>query len=431
MIFAQLHFAAILSVVYSISIIEPVVHTDLGRVRGSVFKTVSGRDYFAFRGIPYAQAPIADLRWKPPVAMTSWPQMEYDARKDGPICPQSLSLSYNKYLVNGNMSEDCLRLNVYTKNLNLSSSNPKAVIVFIHGGSFLVGGSTHDVSMPTYIMDRDIVFVSINYRLGILGFLSTGTAEISGNAGMKDQVMALRWIQTHISNFGGDPNRVTIWGHSAGAMSVNLHLVSPMSAGLFHRAIIMSGTATVQNNLIRDEQNDLIVKYGLLQGCENTYTAYEVYKCIKDMDYEYLVRYQDETNGYYFCPLLLFLPVVEPDLGQERFLTDNPIKSFRSGKWNRVPIITGFVKDEFAQLANYILQQSKTEFYNNFDNIAPGCLMYSYEKQNLTHVNRILKKRFLPPTLEKFNNLTKFQVVSIVKLFFIRKCYYHNPNFSL
>lgn len=128
------------------------------------------------------------------------------------------------------ISEDCLRLNVYSK--NISSHAQKPVLVFIHCGGFYEGSARSVEFGPQYLMERDIVLVTINYRLGALGFLSTGTKEAPGNNGLKDQVVALRWIRDHIKSFGGDPNSVTLMGYSAGGMSVTLHMVSAMSKGI-------------------------------------------------------------------------------------------------------------------------------------------------------------------------------------------------------
>lgn len=139
------------------------------------------------------------------------------------------------------VSEDCLRLNVYSRTLHRNAR--KSVLVYIHPGAFFyLSGQCNKYAGPQSLMDRDIVLVTLNYRLGSLGFLSTGTAEAPGNNGLKDQVMALRWIQSNIANFGGDPDSVTIMGYSAGAMSVTLHMVSPMSKGknLIHFLVIVS-----------------------------------------------------------------------------------------------------------------------------------------------------------------------------------------------
>lgn len=144
------------------------------------------------------------------------------------------------------MSEDCLILNIYTHWLPTTderedcsfSSKAKAVIFYIHGGGFVQGSSASDTgSGPQLMMDRDIVLVTINYRLGALGFLSTGTREYPGNYGMMDQVLALKWVRDHIKYFGGNPDSVTTLGYSAGSISITLLMISPMSIGTFRNVL--------------------------------------------------------------------------------------------------------------------------------------------------------------------------------------------------
>lgn len=152
-----------------------------------------------------------------------------DATKDAPLCPQSTpNASYP-------MSEDCLYMNVYTHRLPQEYDGPKKllpVMVYVHPGSFTQGSGTSTFHAgPEYLMDRDIVFVTFNYRLGALGFMSTGTKECNGNFGLKDQIVVLEWVRDYIKNFGGDPNSVTVFGCSVGGVSGDLFLVSPMAQG--------------------------------------------------------------------------------------------------------------------------------------------------------------------------------------------------------
>lgn len=195
----------------------------------------------------------------------------FDATEDGPICVQ-----YTRFA--NEISEDCLRLNVYTR--DICPAKKRAIIIYLHPGGFYgLSGQSRSVAGPEYFMDRDIVLVTANYRLGILGFLSTGTKEAPGNNGLKDQVLVMKWVQEHIDRFGGDPNLVTLMGYSAGAMSVTLHLVSPMSRGLFHRVIVMSGSATSQWT-IPNEQLDLAKKQARLLKCPNGSIG-EIMDCFK------------------------------------------------------------------------------------------------------------------------------------------------------
>lgn len=152
----------------------------------------------------------------------------------------------------------CLQIN------NVVNSRP--VLVFIHRGEFNYGTAMSILLGPDYLMDHDIVLVTINYRLGALGFFSTGDKHAPGNYGMKDQVAALKWVKNNIQFFGGDPNRVTIAGKNAGAASIGLHLVSPMSRGLFHGAIMLSGSAT--NPWVIDKNPMILAKKeAALHGC--------------------------------------------------------------------------------------------------------------------------------------------------------------------
>ena len=135
-------------------------------------------------------------------------------------------------------------LNIYVPEVEFSSRKRKLpVMVWIHGGALLIGSNNYNENGPKHFMKKEIVMVTVNYRLGPLGFLSMGTDSVPGNVGLRDQNMALKWVKKNIAAFGGDPNSVTLFGESAGSLSVALHLISPMSEGLFHRIILQSGTA--------------------------------------------------------------------------------------------------------------------------------------------------------------------------------------------
>lgn len=218
----------------------PIVHTPVGSVRGTSLGNVR-----SFKGIPYAKAPTGDLRWKPPVAAPSWPDTR-EATDFGASCVQ---LSSNPAASSiyaddiGPTSEDCLSLNIWAAD----DAKDAPVFVWIHGGALVSGGTRFGMYDGSSMADEDIVFVSINYRLGPLGYLahpelsSESPRGISGNYGLLDQIEALRWVQDNIAAFGGDPDNVTIAGESAGALSVMYLMGSPDARGLFDRAISQSG----------------------------------------------------------------------------------------------------------------------------------------------------------------------------------------------
>ena len=218
---------------------SPVVHTRLGAARGVWLDDVA-----RFGGLPFAAPPVGDLRFRPPAPPTAW-EGERDATGFGHVSPQNPSM-LNALLGEEPeaQSEDCLYLNVWTTR----PGEPTAglpVMVWIHGGGFEMGSGSSPMYHGEKFARSGVVLVSINYRLGSLGFLELGHLDESyagsGNNGLLDQVAALEWVRDHVAEFGGDPRDVTIFGESAGAMSVSLLLSMPSARGLFHRAVAQSG----------------------------------------------------------------------------------------------------------------------------------------------------------------------------------------------
>ncbi|XP_049808718.1 fatty acyl-CoA hydrolase precursor, medium chain-like [Schistocerca nitens] len=202
----------------------PVVRTRQGGVRGTAKVSSSGRHLLAFYNIPFAKPPVGPLRFKSPQPPDGWEHIR-DATAPGAWCPQVSVLSP---LEPPTGTEDCLYLNVFTPQIRPSELFP--VMVWIHGGGFVGGAATF--YEYGYLLDHDIVLVAINYRIGSLGFLSTGDEISPGNYGLKDQVLALRWVQENIEAFGGDPGSVTIFGESAGGASTHYLMLSPLARAL-------------------------------------------------------------------------------------------------------------------------------------------------------------------------------------------------------
>ena len=216
------------------------IQTQSGPVRGS------GTDVRVFKGIPYAAPPIGERRWRPPVAAEPWTDVR-DATQFGPRCPGTLPA---RALALGGpapwpASEDCLTLNVWTP--ATPSGDRLPVMVWLHGGGFNFGSVTIPRVDGTNLARRGVVVVTLNYRLGALGFLAHPALSresehgVSGNYGLLDQIAALRWVRANIAAFGGNPENVTLFGTSAGGSSQGFLLVSPLARGLFHRAITQSG----------------------------------------------------------------------------------------------------------------------------------------------------------------------------------------------
>jgi para-nitrobenzyl esterase len=215
----------------------PVVHAPAGAVRGE-----ARGDLHIFKGLPFAVAPVGWRRWKPPAAMSAW-KGERDASKYGPACYQPKSPPGSIYAdAPAAMSEDCLTLNIWTR----ADASQAPVFVWIHGGALTTGSSSQSLYDGAAFAERGVVFVSINYRLGVLGYLAHSglSAEsregTSGNYGLLDQIAALRWVKNNIAAFGGNASNITIAGESAGALSVMYLMASPPARGLFERAIAES-----------------------------------------------------------------------------------------------------------------------------------------------------------------------------------------------
>lgn len=189
--------------------------------------------YYAFRGIPFATPPVGELRFKDPLPAEPWTGVKDVSEDVQYYCSQRQPFS--PYDIIGN--EDCLYLNVYTNSLDQS----KPVMFYVHEGAFISGTSSFHEMRPDYLLPKDVVVVSSNYRVGAFGFLNLGHRVAPGNYGVKDLILALEWVRENISKFGGDPNNVTIFGVSAGSVLVHALLLSPRADGLFHKAIMQSG----------------------------------------------------------------------------------------------------------------------------------------------------------------------------------------------
>jgi para-nitrobenzyl esterase len=226
-------FLSILFAVCAIAGAEAATHPELSIAQG----TLEGRTddgIASFKDIPFAAPPVGALRWHAPEPASSWTGKR-DASAFGPICEQNAHIT--TFVPKLPQSEDCLSLNVWTPDAHAKLP----VMVWIYGGSFLTGGSAIPLYDGTDLAKRGVVVVSLNYRLGLLGFFAHPGLGESGNFGLLDQIAALKWVQHNIAAFGGDPAKVTIFGESAGGMSVNDLVASPMARGLFIRAISESG----------------------------------------------------------------------------------------------------------------------------------------------------------------------------------------------
>ncbi|KAH8299625.1 hypothetical protein KR044_003621, partial [Drosophila immigrans] len=228
-------------IILLIQFVQVKVTVKQGVVVGEQHQLPSGLQYERFLGVPYAQPPLGELRYRSPVPLERFAEHELD-------CSQERDVSHQRDPFTQEVvgSENCLFLNVYAPKSNSKSKTPLPVMVWIHGGGFWFGNGNKDYTFPAQLMQEEVIVVTINYRLGALGFLSLPEAGIHGNAGLKDQRLALQWIQQNIASFNGDPQNVTLFGESAGAAAVHLHTYAAHANKLFHKAIMQSGTGNME-----------------------------------------------------------------------------------------------------------------------------------------------------------------------------------------
>lgn len=362
---------------------QPVVVTPLGTVTGYHMKTRGGRQISAFTAIPYAIPPVGELRFKAPVPIEPWSET-LDATRAPPVCVQKNPYIRQKDIVG---QEDCLYLNIYTPMTNNDVVNkPLPVMMFIHGGGWMCGDSTPYMYGPEFLLDRDVILVTTNYRLGPLGFLSTQDEHCPGNNGLKDQQEALRFIQKTIQSFGGDKNSVTIFGESAGGASVHYHMISESSAGLFHKGISESGSALVpwaEAPPGEPLKNAFLLAKFL--DCPQA-PSEQMLRCLRTKDSYDIINTEFKFYTWDYEPMTPFKAVVEPDL-PGAFLIRSPRKI---PNVQAVPWMTGLNKDEGCLKSVWITANDSRyqEFKAGFNAIAPVTFYYD----NSPFADEITKK---------------------------------------
>ena len=320
--------AALFALGHSVGAQDLQVHTLSGNLSGAQGKLSS---VVSFKGIPFAAPPIEELRWKPPAPVQTWKGVR-NATDFGAACMQRTHGDFlpwtAEFLTHNRVSEDCLYLNVWTPRLSATAKLP--VVVFIHGGGFSEGSGDVPIYDGERLASTGLVMVTVNYRLGVFGFLAHPelTAESdrhsSGNYALLDQIAALRWIKANIAGFGGDPHRVTIWGQSAGAFSVAALIASPLASGLFERAIADSGIGIAglpMSNLKAAEESG--VKFAAAHHSASL-------KELRALPAEDLLPGLQERS-------LGFSPIVDGWV-----LPDTPLALSSRGADNDVPVITGY-----------------------------------------------------------------------------------------
>ncbi|KAA0715030.1 Fatty acyl-CoA hydrolase precursor, medium chain [Triplophysa tibetana] len=317
----------------SLTLTRPVVLLKHGSVHGQYMK-VKGSDKMVsqYLGIPYAQPPIGPLRLAAPKPIeglgvrnaVEHPVMCLQDPDSVDLVAKAMSLDFSS----PGVSEDCLYLNIYSP----SASYKLPVLVWIHGGGLVIGGASMYDGSPLAAYEN-IVVVVIQYRLGILGYFSSGDKHAPGNYGFLDQIAALQWVQQHIEHFGGDPQSVTIAGESAGGISTSLLTLSPMAKGLFHRAVFQSGVATLTDF----SENPMAAAKVMANITDCGFESTELLvKCLKELTETQLINATKKNKAFLGATV------------DGEFLKNTAEDVLKSKDFQKVPVLLGITNHEFG-----------------------------------------------------------------------------------
>ncbi|XP_032064792.1 cholinesterase-like isoform X6 [Thamnophis elegans] len=337
---------------------DTVVITSYGPIKGKTFLAGPG-SVTAYLGIPYAEPPLGKLRLQKPLPHQPWKQT-LEATRFGNSCPQFIhdDIAAMVWHPKTPRSEDCLSLNIWVPHPQPSS--PVPVLVWIHSGSYAAATS----SLPLFngaslAATENVIVVTINYRLGALGFLYLPPI-VPGNLGLWDQQLALKWIKENAAAFGGDPSRVTLFGHSAGGASVNFHLLAPKSQDLFAQAVMQSGTANAFWAWRSPEEAKLLsLKFVHLLGCSEDNNI-SIMHCLQTKNVSELIQHQGSLVLNQDCLLNVpFRPIIDGD-----FLLGDPEKLMEEGQIQVKPVLIGKVFDEGSTFIHDLFSESKESLIN-------------------------------------------------------------------
>lgn len=327
--------------------------TSSGRVRGYAEKFLD-KDVNVFLGVPFAQPPVGELRFKAPKLPLKWEHV-LDVTNLPASCFQAIDTEFDRFKgvdmwnPNTELSEDCLYLNVWEPAASTNSSK-RAVMVWIYGGGLYSGTSTLELYDGRILAAvGDVVVVSMQYRIGALGFLYLGTPEAPGNQGLLDQNLALRWVRENIVHFGGDPSRVTVFGESAGAFSVNLHLLSPLSKDIVRSGIMQSASASAPWGFdMPDLAKAKAKNFAKQLGCAKK-KELDVVKCLQQIKAADLVAVQQNVGNPDAAIVAAFVATID-----NHFLTEHPVKTLERGNFKQESVLMGVNRDEGFYFLAYL-----------------------------------------------------------------------------
>ncbi|CAB3370890.1 Hypothetical predicted protein [Cloeon dipterum] len=428
------------------AVAEQVNITGLGVVEGITSHTAwNHRTIYEYKGIQYAQSPSGERRFKPPVKTEAWDDV-YNATQFGQVCPQPQESNsvFNYERAEGKAAyqqsrskalaadpEDCLTLNVYTPTTDKNAMLP--VLVYIHGGFFLMGSPAN--YNPSYLLEHDVILVTIQYRLGPLGFLFLDDAEAPGNVALMDQIMALEWVRDHIAEFGGNPAKVTLGGLSAGAGSASLLMFSEKANDLFSQVMLQSGSALglwVIDDRVGVQDSLTVAKFA---GCDDSLPVADVAQCLREKTPEVIInaylQHSAEQRKSGHLGTGGSMPVIQSaDKGYETVITESPRRTLANGNYQPRPMLIGVNKHEGLYVLDYVYQAyllannlvGNTDFLKN--DFVTVLLNAIYVRENSqTFVDAVTRRYLSPDSLGDFSMMTEGLVDLVGTEFITGPCY--------
>ncbi|KAJ8734938.1 hypothetical protein PYW08_014188 [Mythimna loreyi] len=378
------------------------VDLEQGPVRGQKHP---GGDLYAFYNIPYATGPSGEDKFKAPLPPPTWTEPFNATAEKIVVCPQ------NRIIIDllpgvFDVKEDCLVANVFVPDTTVKDLS---VFVYVHGGGFSSGFGNFYQGTQFIREKKDFIMVSFNYRLGIHGFLCLGTEDVPGNAGMKDQVELLRWVQKNIASFGGNPNDVTLVGSSAGSASVELLMLSKSAENLFHRVIPESSGSLAPWSVQRDPL-DIAKTYAKMineQAMVDDISSLERFYKTTSMDAMTAEPFPDRTDSAVY-----FSPCVERNTSGA-FLTESPLTILKKGDYKKLPVLYGFTNME-GLLRIGLFDTWKNKMNENFSDFLPADLQFGSATEKLQVANTVKQFYFGSDPVSNENILKYVDFISDV-----------------
>ncbi|XP_059225165.1 esterase-5B-like [Stomoxys calcitrans] len=305
--------------------------------------------YYSYESIPYAEAPLGNLRFEAPQPYSQKWDHVFDASISPNPCMQWDQFIEGEDKVGG--VEDCLTVNIYKPKTGKTNY---PVMVYIHGGCFMFG----DIRLyqPEYLMENgNIILVKVVYRLGPLGFLSAEDEHISGNFGLKDQQLALKWVHANIAKFGGDPKKIMLTGFSAGGASTHLHVLHPSTKDMVKTAVSFSGVSLNPWVMIKNARANTLEMAEILK-CPNTRDTQEIKECLQQKPAKEIVASVKYFQNFGYNPFTTFGPVVEHKNAPQAFLTQHPRDIIQAGTYSHIPYLASYTAEDGGYNAVELLQ---------------------------------------------------------------------------